>query len=166
MPEKKTIDAAKKDKAEGKSASTQAGEFVKEQIDKIRHGEHGARSPQQAIAIGLSEARRAGIDLKPPAKGKYSKEVRTKAEHDSDRGHQDPNHKPNPKRSQATENALKRESHEAASHEALSEHAKTAAANRTKHQRSEAALKAARSRTPEQRSESARKAAETRKRNA
>jgi hypothetical protein len=166
MPDKKTIEAAKKDKEAGKSPSTQAGEFVKEQIDKIRGGEHGARSPQQAIAIGLSEARRAGVELPTPGKGQYSKDVRDKAQHDVQKGREDHNQKPNPTRSRASEQALKREGHDAASHEALSEHAKAASARRSMHQRSEAAMKAARSRTPEQRSESARKAAATRKRNA
>ena len=65
MPDKKTIERAKEDKREGKSPSTQAGEFVREEIEKVREGRSGARSPQQAIAIGLSEARRAGVDLKP-----------------------------------------------------------------------------------------------------
>lgn len=165
MPLKKTLDAAKKDKAEGKSPSTQAGEFVKEQIDKIREGKHGARSPQQAIAIGLSEARRAGVDLKPPKKGKYSEDVRKKAEHDREQGQKDPHHVPDPKRSKATSKALKREGTTAASHEALSKHAKQAAKGRTKNERSEAALKAAQARSPEERSASARKAAATRKRN-
>ena len=70
MPEKKTLERAKKDKAEGKAPSTQAGEFVREEMDHIREGKHGARSTKQAIAIGLSKARRAGVKLKPPAKGK------------------------------------------------------------------------------------------------
>ena len=69
MPEKRTIERAQRDKREGKSPTTQAGEFVREEIHKIRRGQHGARSPQQAIAIGLSEARRAGVDLPPPSKG-------------------------------------------------------------------------------------------------
>jgi Family of unknown function (DUF6496) len=73
MPRKQTIRKAMEDKRAGKSASTQAGEFVREEINKIRHGEHGARSPQQAIAIGLSEARRAGVALPPPRKGKAKK---------------------------------------------------------------------------------------------
>jgi hypothetical protein len=72
MPEKKTIERAKKDKAEGKAPTTQAGEFVREEMDHIREGKHGARSPQQAIAIGLSKARRAGVDLPPPKKGTTS----------------------------------------------------------------------------------------------
>src|SRR5690348_11749230 len=82
MPEKKTIERAKKDKREGKSASTQAGEFVREEFEHIRAGRHGARSPEQAIAIGLSEARRAGVDLPPPKKGKASAETVKQAKRD------------------------------------------------------------------------------------
>src|ERR1051325_5236571 len=80
MPDKKTIERAKRDEREGKSASTQAGEFVKAEIDKIRKKEHGARSAKQAIAIGLSEARRAGVKLKPPKKGSVSENTRKSAE--------------------------------------------------------------------------------------
>ena len=79
MPDAETMRRAKRDKAQGKAPSTQAGEFVRAEIDKIRHGAHGARSPQQAIAIGLSEARRAGVKLKPPAKGKAK--AKTMAHH-------------------------------------------------------------------------------------
>src|SRR5262249_44719391 len=79
MPDKRTIEKARKDKREGKSATTQAGEFVREQIRKIRRGLHGARSSRQAIAIGLSEARRAGVDLPPPGKGKARKRTRKSA---------------------------------------------------------------------------------------
>src|SRR5436305_10658772 len=86
MPDKKTIEKAKKDKREGKSPSTQAGEFVHAEIDKIRKGKHGARSAKQAIAIGLSEARRAGVDLKPPAKGKTSEKSRKSAESAYEKG--------------------------------------------------------------------------------
>ena len=78
MPDKATIERARKDRREGKSPSTQAGEFVRAEIEKIRHGEHGARSPEQAIAIGLSEARRAGVPLKPPRKGKAKARTRRK----------------------------------------------------------------------------------------
>ena len=70
MPEKKTLERARKDKAEGKAPSTQAGEFVREEIDHIREGKHGARSARQAIAIGLSKARRAGVDLSAAQTGK------------------------------------------------------------------------------------------------
>src|SRR5947209_3966621 len=79
MTEKKTIERAKEDKREGKAPSTQAGEFVREEIEHIREGKHGARSTKQAIAIGLSKARRAGVDLKPPAKGKASEKTRHSA---------------------------------------------------------------------------------------
>src|SRR5215211_2334328 len=79
MPEKRTVEKARKDKRAGKSPTTQAGEFVREEIRKIRRGKHGAKSPQQAIAIGLSEARRAGVKLRPPAKGKAKKQTRKSA---------------------------------------------------------------------------------------
>jgi hypothetical protein len=69
MPDKETLERAKKDKREGKSPSTQAGEFVREEIEHVREGKHGARSTKQAIAIGLSKARRAGVDLPPPKAG-------------------------------------------------------------------------------------------------
>src|SRR5437868_8360302 len=81
MPTKRTIEKARQDKREGKSASTQAGEFVHAEIDKIRHGEHGARSAKQAIAIGLSEARRAGVELPPPSKGQTSERTRRSAKY-------------------------------------------------------------------------------------
>jgi hypothetical protein len=87
MPEKRTLDRARADKKAGKAASTQAGEFIREQIDHIRAGRHGARSAKQAIAIGLSEARRAGVDLPPPKSGKTSATTRVKAKRDLDRGH-------------------------------------------------------------------------------
>src|SRR6516225_3005388 len=86
MPRKETIRKAKRDKRAGKSPSTQAGEFVREQIDRVRHGEHGARSPQQAVAIGLSEARRAGVDLPPPQKGKTKASTRKSAKYAYDVG--------------------------------------------------------------------------------
>jgi hypothetical protein len=79
MPEKETIERAREDAREGKSPSTQAGEFVREEIHHIREGKHGARSTQQAIAIGLSKARRAGVKLKPPKKGTTSEETRRSA---------------------------------------------------------------------------------------
>src|SRR5687768_3357192 len=86
MPEKSTITRARQDKREGKAASTQAGEFVHEEIEHIREGKHGARSPKQAIAIGLSKARRAGVDLPPPEKGEASQETRRKAKRDLEAG--------------------------------------------------------------------------------
>ena len=66
MPEKKTMEKARAAKRAGKSPTTQAGEFVHEEIEHVREGKHGARSAKQAIAIGLSKARRAGIKLPPP----------------------------------------------------------------------------------------------------
>src|SRR5262245_26880867 len=82
MPEKETLRRAAKDKAEGKSPSTQAGEFVHEEIEHIREGKHGARSTKQAIAIGLSKARRAGVKLPPPKEGQTSEETREQAGRD------------------------------------------------------------------------------------
>jgi len=149
MPEKKTLARAKEDKREGKSASTQAGEFVKEQIDKIRAGKHGARSAKQAIAIGLSEARRSGVDLKPPAKGKTSEKTRKSAESAYEKGQR---HEPVSRtRSQAREKALKKEPTRSASHEALSKQARSAAKERTASDRSNAAKKAANTRKMRQR---------------
>ncbi len=86
MPEKKTIERARRDAREGKSASTQAGEFVREEMEHIRKGKHGARSTKQAIAIGLSKARRAGVKLKPPKKGTASKRTRKQAQRDVAKG--------------------------------------------------------------------------------
>jgi len=79
MPEKKTIQRAERDKRQGKSASTQAGEFVREEMHHIREGKHGARSTKQAIAIGLSKARRAGVRLRAPRKGQVKAETRRSA---------------------------------------------------------------------------------------
>ena len=142
MPEKETIERAHEDAREGKSASTQAGEFVREEMDHIRQGKHGARSPQQAIAIGLSKARRAGVNLVPP---KGPSETREKAEQDIEAG-KDRRHKKSRRRSRATTNALKHESKRSASRQALSRQARRSAAKRGKKARSAAATKAARTR--------------------
>src|SRR5882757_7342434 len=120
MPEKKTIKRARKDAREGKAASTQAGEFVREEMDHIRQGKHGARSAKQAIAIGLSKARRAGVDLAPPKTGQASESTRKKAARDVKNGQSKSASKPSAKRSRATSSALKREGRSAASHRALS----------------------------------------------
>jgi len=165
MPAKKAIERAKKDKREGKSASTQAGEFVREEIDHIREGQHGARSTKQAIAIGLSEARRAGVDLPPPKKGKASSKTVKRAKRDLAAGKKGTARRPSAKRSRATKQALKREGHSAASKRALSKHARKAARKRTAGQRSAAAKKAARTKGAKERSAAARKAARTRARN-
>ncbi len=146
MPLKRTIDKAQRDKREGKSASTQAGEFVREEIDKIRHGEHGARSAKQAIAIGLSEARRAGVDLPPPARGRTSERTRKSAEYGYEAGQGIRKPKRNKARSRAAIKALKREPRTTVSRKALSQQAKGAASRRTAAQRSAAARKAARTR--------------------
>src|SRR6185436_9056681 len=116
MPKKQTIERAKKDKREGKSPSTQAGEFIKETIDEIRSGKIGARSTKQALAIGLSKARRAGVRLPAPQRGSVSESTRRKAQRDYERGQSDPNRPVDRKRSRATTQALRREGREAASH--------------------------------------------------
>jgi hypothetical protein len=126
MPEKKTLERARRDKREGKAPSTQAGEFVREEMDHIREGKHGARSTKQAIAIGLSKARRAGVKLPPPKSGKASE--RQQAKRDLSKAGM--RKKTSAKRSAATTRALKREGHSAASKEALSKQAKSAAARR------------------------------------
>jgi hypothetical protein len=147
MPEKETIERARRDKREGKAASTQAGEFIREQIHHIREGKHGARSARQVIAIGLSQARRAGVDLPPPAKGKTSEKTRRNAERAYERGQELPvRGESSGKRARASEAALKKEGRSAASHEALSRHARAAAAARSAGERSATAKKAARTR--------------------
>lgn len=162
MPEKKTIKRARKDKREGKSPTTQAGEFVREEIHHVREGKHGARSPKQAIAIGLSKARRAGVDLKPPRKGQTSEKTRKSAERAYEKGKR---HAPVSRtRSQAREKALKKEGRSAASHKALSRQAHAAARKRTAANRSAAARKAAKTKGPRKRSAAAKKAARTRAR--
>ena len=130
MPEKRTIERAREDAREGKAPSTQAGEFVREEIDHVREGKHGVRSPKQAIAIGLSKARKAGIKVPPPPRGSAS-EKKTK------RNARKRSSETTRKRSQATTRALKREGRSGASHSALSRQAKSAARTR----RSRAAAK-------------------------
>jgi uncharacterized protein DUF6496 len=141
MPERETVERAREDAREGKSPSTQAGEFVREEMHHIREGKHGAASTQQAIAIGLSKARRSGVKL--PAQGSAS--TQKKAEQDS-RASQS-RRKPSPTRSRATSNALKREPRSAASRSSLSRQAKSSAVSRGKRARSVAAKKAAQTRT-------------------
>jgi hypothetical protein len=162
MPDKRTIEQAREDKREGKSAMTQAGEFVKEQIDKIRRGVHGARSTKQAIAIGLSEARRAGVDLPPPRKGKRSTRKSAKYAYEVGQGRRKPRRRP--RVSRAVTNVLKREPHSAASRKALSRQARSAAKRRSAADRSAAARKAARTKGASTRSAAAKKAARTRAR--
>ena len=140
MPERATIKRARKDKREGKSASTQAGEFVREEIEHIRQGKHGARSTKQAIAIGLSKARRAGVEL-PPSEG-ASKETKEQAKRDL-RKAKTGKRATSTKRSRASRKALKKEGHSAASKTALSRQARSAAKRRSAASRSRSAKKAA-----------------------
>src|SRR5689334_15168840 len=162
MPDKRTIERARRDKREGKSASTQAGEFVRDEIDKIRRGEHGARNTKQAIAIGLSEARRAGVDLPPPRKGKKS--TRRSAKYAYEVGQGKRKAKRRPKVSRAVKNVLKKEPRSTASRKALSKQAKRAASQRSAASRSASARKAARTKGSAGRKAAARKAARTRAR--
>jgi len=161
VPEKKTVEKAHKDKREGKSASTQAGEFVHQEIEHVREGKHGARSTKQAIAIGLSEARRAGVKVAAPKKGTASTSTRDKAKKDLAAGAKGTK-KVSSTRSRATRSALKQEGHSAASTKALSKQAKSAASKRTASDRSASAKKAAETKGPKERSEAAKKAARTR----
>jgi len=146
MPEKETIERAHEDAREGKSPSTQAGEFVREEIHHVREGKHGARSTKQAIAIGLSKARRAGVKLPAPKKGTASAETRRSAARAVRKGQSSRKRKPSAKRSRAVRGALKREGHRAASRRALSSQARSAARRRTASSRSASAKKAARTR--------------------
>jgi len=132
MPEKETLERAEQDKEEGKSAGTQAGEFVREEIHHIREGKHGAASAKQAVAIGLSKARRAGVDLPPPKKGRVSETTRKAAARDTKRAHNGKKKATSVSRSRSSEAALKREPRSAASHKALSRQAKSAARARKK----------------------------------
>jgi len=145
MPEEEPIERAREDEREGKAPSTQAGEFVREEIEHIREGEHGARSPEQAIAIGLSKARRAGVKLPPPKRGKASARTRKQAKRDIKRAGAR-RKKPSRTRSRATKGALKREKRSSASRKALSRQARSAARRRPARTRSAAAKKAARTR--------------------
>jgi hypothetical protein len=138
MPLKRTVEKARKDRREGKSPSTQAGEFVREEIDKIRHGEHGARSTKQAIAIGLSEARRAGVKLPPPKRGQVTERTRKSAEYAYEAGQGKRKPRRRPRVSGAVSRALKREPRNTVSHKALSRQAHTAAARRSAAQHSTA----------------------------
>ncbi|HEU4344290.1 MAG TPA: DUF6496 domain-containing protein [Candidatus Binatia bacterium] len=162
MPEKQTLKRAKSAKRRGKAPTTQAGEFVREEMHHIRRGKHGARSTKQAIAIGLSKARRAGVDLPPPEKGTVSEKTRRGAARAYRLGRRDS--KTSRRRSKATQRALKREPRYTASRKALSKQA--AARRRTAVKRSASARRAARTKGSARRSAAARKAARTRARRA
>ncbi len=143
MPEEDALERAREDAREGKSPSTQASEFVREEIEHVREGKHGARNPKQAIAIGLSKARRAGINLPSPGKGS-SPQVRKKAAQDRRRGRTKRSRSKT--RSRATSRALKRERHSSASRRALSRHARKAARRRGSASRRRSARRAVRTR--------------------
>ena len=162
MPDEKTLERAREDEREGKSASTQAGEFVREEMHHIREGKHGARSPQQAIAIGLSKARRAGVKLTPPRKGRASAGTRKKAARDYQKGRSASRSKPSGTRSRAVRGALKREGRSAASPGELSRQAHASARKRGSTSRKQAAQKAARTKGRQGLKQAARKAARTR----
>jgi hypothetical protein len=163
MPEERTTRRARKAKAQGKAPTTQAGEFVREEIHHIREGKHGARSTKQAIAIGLSKARRAGLDLPPPKPGEAPEKTRRSAQRAYARGHGAPPRRlPSARRKRAVLGALKRESRSAASSRALSEQARAAASRRSARERSRAAQKAARTKGARTRKAAAKKAARTR----
>jgi hypothetical protein len=168
MTETKTVEHAKEDIEEGKRPSTAAGEFVREEMHHIREGKHGARSTKQAIAIGLSKARRAGVPLKPPSKGRTSERTHEAAEraYEIGQGNRSPR-APSRKRARAISKALKREERGAASRAALSQQAKRSARERRNTSRSPKAAAqrgaATRMRMGIAR-EAARKAARTRKR--
>jgi hypothetical protein len=163
MPEKGTRKRAQAAKRAGKSASTQAGEFVHEEIRHVRQGKHGARSTEQAIAIGLSKARRSGVKVRPPEEGQASAATREQARRDLARGRKRSSQKSSG-RARGAKKALRGEGRKAASKSALSRHARAAARRRTASERSATAREGARSRTAAARRASARKAARTRSR--
>ena len=162
MPERQTIRRARKDAREGKSPSTQAGEFIREEMHHIREGKHGAQSTKQAIAIGLSKARRSGVRVPAKRRG-TSARTRAQAKRDLATGRKRAK-KVSRTRSRAVRGALRREGHAAASHRSLAKQARTAAHRRSASQRSAAARKAARTKGAKGRSAAAKKAARTRAR--
>lgn len=158
MPDKETLEKAKRDAESGKSPSTQAGEFVREEIHHVREGEHGARSPQQAIAIGLSKARRAGVPLPPPKRG--SSAIRRQADKDLARGRS--GRKVAKNRSRATLSALRRERHDTTSSGQLAAQARSSARRRGPTARHRASMKAVHTKGPLGLRRAAKKAARTR----
>jgi hypothetical protein len=163
MPEKETIERAQEDAREGKSPSTQAGEFVREEIHHVREGKHGARSAKQAIAIGLSKARRAGVKLQPPGNGKASAKTKAQASSDYRKGQSHTRSKSSRERSRAATGALKKEGGSAGSRASLSRQARMSAQRRGSTARHVAALKAARTKGQSRMSQAGRKAARTRR---
>jgi hypothetical protein len=162
MPEQEVIERAQRDKEEGTSPSTQAGEFVREEMHHIREGKHGAANTKQAIAIGLSKARRAGVELSQPRGRNTSARTRKQAQRDGAKGRRG-NRTPSKRRSRAVLRALKREPRSAASPAALSRRAKTVARRRGPGARKAAARRAVRTKGSSGLRRSARKAARSRK---
>jgi hypothetical protein len=165
MPEKRTVEKARRAKRAGKAATTQAGEFVREQVRKIRRGKHGARSSKQAVAIGLSKARRAGVKLPPPRRGKAKPATRKSAAYAYSAGQGKRTTRRQPRVSRAVSSVLKKEPRSTASRTAMSRQASRAASQRSPRDRSAAARKAARTKGFAGRSAAARKGARTRARN-
>jgi hypothetical protein len=163
MPEKHTAEKAKRKLRSGRSTSTAAGELVREEIHHVRRGKHGARSAKQAIAIGLSKARRAGIELPPPRKGRASKRTRAAARRARDAGQHRRARRPSPRRARATLRALRKEPRRAGSRRALAVQGRRGMAKRTHRERAASARKAARVKGPRVRRAAARKAARTRR---
>jgi hypothetical protein len=163
MPEKKTVERAREDAHRGESPATQAGEFVREEIHHVREGKHGARSTPQVVAIGLSKARRAGVKLPAPAKGKASARTRRQGQREYRKGRQHSRHKPSRRRSRAVGRALKREGPSAASRDSLSRQARAAARKRSSAARRRSAARAVRTKGKKRRSRAVRKAAPTRR---
>jgi hypothetical protein len=162
MPEKATLKRARRDKRAGKAPTTQAGEFVREEMHHVREGKHGARSTKQAIAIGLSKARRSGVKpRRPPASAKAK--TRQSAAHASRAAGRGSSGK-SARRSKAISTALKREGRGAASRKALARQAKSAARRRSTSSRRASARRAVRTRGPQMRRAAARRAAQTRQR--
>jgi hypothetical protein len=162
MPNRSTTERAKEDIREGKSPSTAAGEFVHEEIEHVREGKHGARSPQQAIAIGLSKARRAGIPLPPPNEGNVTESTRKKASRDYEKGQAGGNEKPSPRASHAREKALQEAHRSSAGHRALSTQTRKAARKRTSQDRHDVTMRAVHTKGRSGLRSAARKAARTR----
>lgn len=164
MPEEEAVERAREDAHEGKSPSTQAGEFVREEIEHVREGKHGARSPQQAIAIGLSKARRAGVKLPPPRRGSVSAKVRKQAARDTARGRSGAR-RPSKTRSRAVSGVLRRESRRSASKSALAAQSRRSSRRRGSAARHASALRALRTKGKSGLRQAARKTARTRRRN-
>jgi hypothetical protein len=162
MPEKEVLERARADAREGKSPSTQAGEFVHEEIEHVKEGRHGARSTKQAIAIGLSKARRAGVELSPPKEGTVSAKTRKQIKSDSAKGHSDGPQRVSAERSRAATAALQHESSDAASYEALSRQARSSARQRGPASRKNSARRAVRTKGEAGLRRAAQKAARTR----